>query len=82
MLRIGLTLAVGMRRSELTGVIAHELAHFSQGGAARAHILLSTVESWASEADLEAHKTSDAMKGMAAIGAFLGGAPVMHTYGD
>lgn len=49
-LRIGLTLAVGMRRSELTGVIAHELAHFAQGGAARAHILLSTVESWASEA--------------------------------
>ncbi len=49
-LQIGLTLVAGMRRSELTGVLAHELAHFRQGGAARAHILLSAVESWASEA--------------------------------
>ncbi len=40
------------------------------------------VESWASEADLEAHKTSPAMAGMAAIGPFMAGAPVMHQYSD
>jgi quinol monooxygenase YgiN len=39
------------------------------------------VESWAAEANLEAHKTSDAMKDIVkAFGAFLAGAPVMHQY--
>ena len=39
------------------------------------------VESWASEADLEAHKTSAAMGGVgAAIGGFIAGAPVLHQY--
>ena len=41
------------------------------------------VESWASEADLEAHKTSAAMGDVGkAIGGFIGGAPVMHQYED
>jgi quinol monooxygenase YgiN len=41
------------------------------------------VESWATEADLEAHKTTPAMQGVgAAIGGFIGGAPVMHQYED
>jgi len=41
------------------------------------------VESWASAEDLEAHKTSPAMGGVgAAIGGFIGGAPVMHQYED
>lgn len=39
------------------------------------------VESWATEADLEAHKTTAAMKEIVkAFGAFLAGAPVMHQY--
>ena len=39
------------------------------------------VESWASEADLEAHKTSAAMGEVGkAIGGFIAGAPVMHQY--
>ena len=39
------------------------------------------VESWAAEADLEAHKTSPAMRDIVkAFGAFLAGAPVMHQY--
>ena len=39
------------------------------------------IESWAAEADLEAHKTSPAMKDIVgAFGAFLAGAPVMHQY--
>ena len=39
------------------------------------------VESWASEADLEAHKTSPAMGGVGkAIGGFVSGAPVIHQY--
>ena len=39
------------------------------------------VESWASEEDLEAHKTSAAMGEVGkAIGGFIGGAPVMHQY--
>ena len=41
------------------------------------------VESWASEADLEAHKKSAAMGGVgAAMGGFIAGAPVMHQYED
>jgi len=41
------------------------------------------VESWASEADLEAHKTSPAMGGVGkAIGGFMAGPPVMHQYED
>ena len=39
------------------------------------------VESWAAAPDLEAHKTSAAMKDIVkAFGAFLTGAPVMHQY--
>ena len=39
------------------------------------------VESWAAEADLEAHKTSPAMKDIVkAFGGFQAGAPVMHQY--
>ena len=39
------------------------------------------VESWASEEDLEAHKTSAAMGAVGkAIGGFIAGAPVMHQY--
>ena len=39
------------------------------------------VESWATEADLEAHKTSAAMGEVGkAIGGFIAGAPVMHQY--
>ncbi len=41
------------------------------------------VESWASEADLEAHKTSAAMGDVGkALGGFIAGAPVMHQYED
>ena len=41
------------------------------------------VESWASEEDLEAHKTSAAMGEVGkSIGGFIGGAPVMHQYED
>ena len=41
------------------------------------------VESWASEADLEAHKTSAAMGGVGkSIGGFMAGPPVMHQYED
>lgn len=39
------------------------------------------VESWASEADLEAHKTSAAMKDIVKVfGGALAGAPIMHQY--
>ena len=39
------------------------------------------VECWATEADLEAHKTSPAMKDIVgAFGAFLAGAPIMNQY--
>ncbi len=41
------------------------------------------VESWASEADLEAHKTSPAMGDVGkAIGGFIAGPPVLHQYED
>ena len=39
------------------------------------------VESWATTADLDAHKTSAAMGGVGkAIGSFMAGRPVMHQY--
>ena len=37
-------------------------------------------ENWASEEDLTAHGTSEAMKGMAGIAQFLTGRPVLHRY--
>ena len=39
------------------------------------------VESWASQADLDAHMKSPAMQEIGkAIGGFMAGAPVMHQY--
>lgn len=41
------------------------------------------VESWASQAELDAHMKSPTMGDVGkALGAFLGGPPVMHTYRD
>ena len=41
------------------------------------------VESWASEADLEAHKTSPATGSMGkSLGGFIAGKPIMHQYED
>ena len=40
------------------------------------------IESWATQADLDAHGTSEAMKGMAGIRDFLDGKTVMHRYED
>lgn len=41
------------------------------------------VESWASEAELDAHMKSPTMGDVGkALGAFIGGAPVMHKYQD
>jgi quinol monooxygenase YgiN len=41
------------------------------------------VESWASQADLDAHMTSAAMGDVGkALGGFIAGAPVMHKYED
>lgn len=41
------------------------------------------VESWASQADLDAHMKSPAMGDVGkALGGFIAGAPVMHTYKD
>ncbi len=41
------------------------------------------VESWASEAELDAHMKSPTMGDVGkALGAFIGGAPVMHKYKD
>ena len=41
------------------------------------------VESWASEAELDAHMKSPTMGDVGkALGAFIGGAPVMHKYND
>ncbi len=41
------------------------------------------VESWASQADLDAHMTSAAMGDVGkALGGFIAGAPLMHKYED
>lgn len=40
------------------------------------------IESWASQAALDAHGKSPAMAEMAKIGPFLDGRPTMHRYAD
>ena len=40
------------------------------------------VESWATQADLDAHGKSPAMAEMGKIGPLLAGRPQMHQYGD
>lgn len=45
-LTIGLPLAAGMRLRELTGVLAHELGHFTQGLAMRLSYVIRSVNFW------------------------------------
>ncbi len=45
-LTIGLPLVAGMSLRELTGVIAHELGHFTQGAAMRAEFVVRSVNIW------------------------------------
>lgn len=45
-LTIGATLVAGMTRRELTGVIAHELGHFTQGVGMRGTRLVSSINTW------------------------------------
>jgi len=45
-LTIGLPLISNMKMNQLAGVFAHELGHFSQGGAMRLRLLISTVQNW------------------------------------
>lgn len=45
-LTIGATLVSGMTRRELTGVIAHELGHFTQGVGMRSTRLVSSINAW------------------------------------
>ena len=40
------------------------------------------VESWATQADLDAHMKSPAMAEMGKIGEFMAGKPTMHQYQD
>ncbi len=45
-LLIGLSLAAGMRASELTGIIAHELGHFTQGAGMRSTRVIDRLNGW------------------------------------
>lgn len=45
-LTIGTTLVAGMTRRELTGVIAHEIGHFTQGMGMRSTRLLEAINRW------------------------------------
>lgn len=45
-LTIGTTLVAGMTRRELTGVIAHELGHFTQGMGMRSTRILESINRW------------------------------------
>ncbi len=40
------------------------------------------IESWASQADIDAHGKSEAMTAMQKIGEFMVGGPIMHRYED
>lgn len=40
------------------------------------------IESWATQADVDAHAKSPGMAKMMAIGAHLDGRPIMHRYSD
>ena len=45
-LHLGLTLAAGMTVKQFAGTIAHELGHFSQGGAMRFSYIIRTINAW------------------------------------
>ncbi len=45
-LTIGLPLVGGMSLRELTGVLAHEFGHFSQGAGMRAYYIIATINGW------------------------------------
>lgn len=45
-LHLGLTLAAGMTVRQFAGTIAHELGHFSQGGAMRFSYIIRTMNAW------------------------------------
>lgn len=45
-LTLGMTLMQGMRRRELTGVIAHELGHFTQGVGMRSTRIVGAINAW------------------------------------
>src|SRR5699024_4661377 len=45
-LTIGLPLVAGLNLSQLTGVIAHEYGHFSQGTAMRANYVIRRINLW------------------------------------
>lgn len=45
-LTIGLPLVTGMDLRQLTGVLAHELGHFAQGGAMRLTYIVRSINSW------------------------------------
>lgn len=55
-LTIGMPLVMGMTSGQLAGVIAHELGHFSQGGAMRAFYLTTVVGRWLARAAYERDK--------------------------
>lgn len=45
-LHLGLSLAAGMTLKQFAGVIAHELGHFSQGGAMRFDFIIRRMNAW------------------------------------
>lgn len=45
-LSIGLPLAAGLNVRQFSGVLAHELGHFSQGSAMRLHYIIRTINYW------------------------------------
>lgn len=45
-LTIGLPIVAGMSLRELTGVLAHEFGHFSQGAGMRAYYVIATINGW------------------------------------
>jgi Zn-dependent protease with chaperone function len=60
-LTIGLPLIHGMNLTEFSGVLAHELGHFSQGAGMRAQVLIHHVNAWV------ARVVADAAEGNASI---------------
>jgi len=45
-LSLGMTLIAGMNAQQLTGIIAHELAHFTQGRGTRFRLIIHAINGW------------------------------------
>jgi hypothetical protein len=71
-LRIGLPLAAGLTLTELTGVMAHEFGHFTQGVGMRLSYMIRSISHWFARLVYERDKWDDKLDEYARQGGWTG----------